>query len=179
MVFRGWIIGGEIFAYPLHCSGSSTIPDAGLGLFLDTSICNYTAGYVVGTYWGPDTINHGIPLSLLHPGAAIPAGMRDDGAYLLWHVNYMVEADPACAMGFINEGWEDANASFQPNPRNPRELLVVLTRNLPARGIYEITINYGADFWHDRYHWLGTAARMTWQMFYSNTRGRSSWGTVR
>ena len=55
----------------------------------------------------------------------------------------MVEADPDCAMGYINEGWEDANASFQPNPRNPRELLV-LKRNLPAGGIYEITINYGA-----------------------------------
>ena len=62
-------------------------------------------------------------------------------------------------MGFIN-----ANAYFQPNPRNPRELLVVLKRNLPAGGIYEILINCEADFWHERYHRLGTAARMHWEM---------------
>ena len=60
------------------------------------------------------------------------------------------------------------------NPHNPRELLVVLKRNLPAGGIYEITINYGAEYLRDRYHRLGPAARMQWQLFYSNRRRNTS-----
>ena len=98
--------------------GPSLIPDAGNGLFLDASMRTFLTGTVIGTYWGPDTINHGLPLSLFEPGAGIPNGVRDDGGYLLRHGDYMVEADPDCAMGYINEGWEDANASFQPNPGN-------------------------------------------------------------
>ena len=160
-------------------TGPSLIPEAGNGLFLDASRRTFLAGTVLGTYWGPDTINQGLPLSLLEHGSGIPAGVRDEGAYLLRHGDYMVEADEDCAMGFINEGWEDANASFQPNPRNPRELLVVLKRNLPGGGIYEITINYGADYWWDRYHRLGTAARVQWQMFYSTRRRYSSRRTSR
>ena len=159
--------------------GPSLIPDAGKGLFLDASRHTFLAGTVVGTYWGADTINQGLPLSLLEPGAGIPSGVRDDGGYLLRHGDYMVEADPDCAMGYINEGWEDANASFQPNPRNPMELLVVLKRTLPAGGIYEITINYGAEYWRERYHRLGAAARMKWQMFYTSRRHNSLRSTSR
>ena len=160
-------------------TGPSLIPEASNGLFQDASRHTFLAGTVLGTYWGPDTINQGLPLSILELGSGIPDGVRDKGAYLLRHGDYMVEADQDCAMGFINEGWEDANAAFQPNPRNPMELLVVLKRTLPAGGIYEITIDYGADYWRDRYHRLGTAARMNWQMFYSNRRRNSSRGTSR
>lgn len=76
-------------------TGPSTTPDASNDLFIDTSTHTFTAGTVVGTYWGPDTENQGLPITLLAPGAAIPYCVRDDGAYLLRHGDYMVEADPS------------------------------------------------------------------------------------
>ena len=150
--------------------GPSTLPGAGLGLFIDTNVYNLTAGTAVGGYWGPDTFNQGLPGWLLLPDSVIPEGVREGGAYLLRHGNYMVDADPDCAMGYINEGWEDANASFQPNPRNPYEILIVLKRNLPAHGIYELTVNYGAEYWERLHERLGILSYMKWQHFYSNSR---------
>ena len=83
--------------------GPSTLPGAGLGCFLNTENHNYTTGTVLGIFWGPSTANQGLPASILEPGADIPAGVRDDGAYLLRHGPYMVDADPDCAMGYVNE----------------------------------------------------------------------------
>ena len=153
--------------------GPSTIPGAGLGLFINTNVYNLYAGTAVGGYWGPDTYNQGLPGWLLEPDAVIPDGVRDGGAYLLRHGNYMVDADPDCAMGYINEGWEEANASFQPNPRDPYEILIVIKRTLLAHGIYELTVNYGAEYWERLQERLGIIAQLKWQSFYSTSHTRN------
>ena len=77
------------------------------------------------------------------------------------------------AMGYINEGWEDANASFQPNPRNPYEILIVFKRTLQAHGIYELTVCYEPEYWERLHERLGILAYLKWQQFYSNSRSRN------
>ena len=154
--------------YPIELRiGPSTLPGAGLGLFIDSKVYNLFAGTAIGGYWGPDTINQGLPTWLLEPESVIPDGVvRDGGTHLLRDGNYMVDADPDCAMGYINEGWEDANASFQPNPKKPYEILIVLKKTLPAHGIYKITVNYGAEYLQRLHHRLGVIA----QQFYEKKR---------
>ena len=69
-------------------------------------------GTAAGRYWGPSTRNNGIPSEYAPEDSPVPAGTRDEGAYLLRHRTYLVDADEDCSMGYANEGWREANCFF-------------------------------------------------------------------
>ena len=84
--------------------GPSTVPGAGLGLFLYTGPKWVSPGVILGKYWGPSTANGGLPALFLDPNRDFYPEARDDGDYLLQHGNYMLDASADCPMGYINKG---------------------------------------------------------------------------
>ena len=146
--------------------GQSRIVGSGLGLFLETAgTTSMREGTVVGEFWGPSSANNGIDPSYLTSGLD-PHG-RDDGAYLLQHENiYIVDAHKNCAVGYLNDPFEDANCFFQANPENPCQILVVSRIIFPSRGVFELTVNYGWDYWKDRLHLLSSTAQARCLAFY-------------
>ena len=143
--------------------GPSQIPGAGQGLFIYTRHVTFNSGSALGRYWGPSTRNSGIPAIYAPEDAPIPEGTRDDGAYLLRHRNLLVDADEDCSMGYANEGWHDANCFFQHTSHDEPDLLLVLKKKLLPYHVYELTINYGREYWflgpNPRYLSLSPAAR--------------------
>ena len=104
-------------------------------------------GSGTGEFWGPNTRNGGIPPEYAPSDAPLPTGTRDDGAYLLRHGHYLVDADVDCSVGYANEGWRDANCFFQYDSAQEPVLLLVLKRTLLPYRIYELTVNYGREYW--------------------------------
>ena len=152
--------------YPHHgYIGQSKILGAGLGLFLETEPPPLREGSVVGEYWGPSTTNGGIDPIYLTSDRDPPG--RDDGAYLLQHADaYIVDAHKDCAVGYLNDPFEEANCFFQVNPDNPEQILVVTRVVFPGRGVYELTVNYGWDYWRERLHLLSPSAQARCLAFY-------------
>ena len=150
--------------------GPSKIQGAGLGLFIFTSFMTLQSGTGVGKYWGPSTRNGGIPIEYAPEEAPVPEGTRDDGDYLLRHGDFLVDADKDCSMGYANEGWCDANCFFQHTSNTDPELLLVLKKTLLPNMIYELTVNYGREYWFSgpipRILNLGAAARQLCEAFY-------------
>ena len=132
------------------------IEGAGLGLFIYTARLTLYTGTAVGKYWGNSTRNGGIPSEFAPRGARTPEGTRDNGAYLLRHMDYLVDADEDCSMGYANEGWDEAISFFQHSIDVEPDLLLVLKRTLHPEGVYEITGNYGRGYWLDRLASLST-----------------------
>ena len=73
--------------------GPSLIEGAGLGLFIYSARLTLYTRTAVGKYWGNSTWNGGIPPEFAPRGARTPEGTRDNGAYLLRHMDYLVYAD--------------------------------------------------------------------------------------
>ena len=150
--------------------GPSRIPGAGLGLFIFTSYMTLHSGTGIGKYWGPSTRNGGIPLEYAPEDSPIPEGTRDDGDYLLRHGSFLVDADEDCSMGYANEGWHDANCFFQHTANNDPDLLLVLKKKLLPNRVYELTVNYGREYWfsgpNPRIFRLGAAARQLCELYY-------------
>ena len=89
-------------------------------------------GTVVGEYWGPNSANGGVDQSYLTSELDPPG--RDDSAYLLQHEDiYIVDAHEDCAVGYLNDPFEEANCFFH-------QILVVTRISFPSS---ELTINYG------------------------------------
>ena len=146
--------------------GPSSIPGAGLGIFLFTADKWVPPGTMLGRYIGNDTVNGGLPLAYLAPGCTEYPEARDGGSYLLRHNNYMVDASPDCAMGYINEGWSKANSFFQPDPACRNSLISVTWCTFPPNGVYEILTNYSFQYWLDRMHLLsGSEQRECFQYY--------------
>ena len=119
----------------------------------------------MGEYFGPSTANGGIDASYLVRDEDSPG--RDNGAYLLQNQqHYIVDAHPDCAMGYLNDPFEPANCFFQANPDNPCQILVVSRVVFPCRGVYELAVNYGWDYWADRLHLLSPDAAVRCTAFY-------------
>ena len=153
--------------------GPSCIPGAGLGCFLQCTDLSLREGTDVGTYWGPDTNNGGIDPSFL--GSTEDPPGRDDGAYLLVDTDeYIVDAHVHCAVGYLNDPFEEANCFFQPDPDNPLRIILVNRVHFPRHGIYELTVNYGWDYWKDRLRLLSSEARRRCIAFYRPEDGRLS-----
>ena len=146
--------------------GPSRIAGAGRGLFYETEETSpVLQGSVVGEYFGPSTANGGIDRSFLTNDLDPPG--REDGAYLLQNQHhYIVDAHPDCAVGYLNDPFAPANCFFQPNPDNPCQILVVTRTILPSRGVYELTVNYGWDYWSERLHLLSPDAQARCIAFY-------------
>ena len=125
--------------------GPSTILGAGLGLFIENTFLAVNSGMVVGEYWGPSTANGGIPSIYQDPNPDLddPPNARDDGAYLLRNDTYLVDAHEDCAVGYINDPFEEANCFFQIDPTNEHRILVVARVTFPINGVFEIFVNYG------------------------------------
>ena len=92
---------------------------------------------------------------------------REDEAYLLQNQHhYIVDAHSDCAVSYLNDPFAPANCFFQPNPDNPCQILVVTHTILPSRGVYELTVNYGWDYWSERLHLLSPDAQARCIAFY-------------
>ena len=104
-------------------SGPSQLLGSGLGLFAFPPSQDLLPGTVVTEYFGQSTANGGLPIS--HLTASHPSG-RADGGYLLQSGDYMVDCDPHCPGGYLNDPFCPGNCFFQPAPDNPHRLLVVL-----------------------------------------------------
>ena len=78
----------------------------------------------------------------------------------------MVDAHVNCAGGYLNDPFEEANCFFQPDPDNPSTILLVNRVHFPRNGVYELTVNYGWDYWKDRLLFLSPAARRRCIAFY-------------
>ena len=147
--------------------GPSLLLGSGQGIFLLDSNRSPPAGTVVGAYWGDDTVNGGIHPSHLPLSAPPPPNARANGAYLLRHGDYLVDCDPDCAVGYLNDPFQVANCFFQPDPENPRRLLVVLRVGLQQGHLHELYVNYGADYWWEHYHLLSPTSRRACEAFYN------------
>ena len=166
----------EYYFLPLPTQGylgPSTISGAGFGLFIETSSMFVRSGMVMGEYWGPSTANRGISPSYCDPDPdlADPPNAREDGAYLLRHGTYLVDAHPDCAVGYLNDPFENANCFFQPDPDNSNRLLVVARVNFPSNGVFELTVNYGWQYWSERLHLLSADAQRRCVNFYLGRDG--------
>ena len=148
--------------------GTSTIIGADLGLFIENSSLPVNSGRVVGEYWGPSTANGGFPLTYCDPNPNLddPPNARADGAYLLRNDTYLVDAHEDCAVGYINDPFEEANCFFQIDPTNEHRLLVVARVTFPSNGVYEIFVNYGWQYWAERLHLLSPDAQRRCLNFY-------------
>ena len=145
--------------------GNSRIPGAGLALFIETGPSPILPGTVIGEYEGLSTANGGIDVSYL-TNDADPPGWAD-GAYLLQNQHhYIVDAHEDCAVGYLNDPFEQASCFFQPHPDNPCQILVVNRITFPSRGVFEPTANYGWDYWADRLHLLSPDAQARCIAFY-------------
>ena len=130
----------------------------------------FHSGIGIGKYWGPSTRNGGIPMKYAAEDAPIPDGTRDDGDYLLRHGNFLVDADADCSMGYANEGWGDANCFFQHTSNTDPELILVLKKTLLPNRVYELTVNYGREYWfagpNPRIFNLSAAGRRMCEAYY-------------
>ena len=154
--------------------GPSTIPGAGLGIFLYTADKWVSSGTMLGEYIGDDTVNLRLPVEYLEPGRTEYPAARDGGSYLLRHNDYMVDASPDCAMGYINEGWSKANSFFQPDPSNVNSLISVTWCTFPPHGVYEILTNYSFQYWLERQHLLSESEANECIRYYSGLAKRDA-----
>ena len=134
---------------------------------------NLLRGTVIADYWAPSTDNGGLLIS--HLSASHPFG-HDNCAYLLQSGDYMVDCDPCCPGGYLNDPFSPGNCFFQPSPDKPHHLLVVLRVTLLQGQLHELFTNYGPAY-RDAAHLatLSPAARARCEAFYSPRGSYHSW----
>ena len=147
--------------------GPSLLLASGLGLYALNHSRPLLAGLVLGKYWGPSTANGGIDAIYLPQAAPLPPAARAQGAYLLRHGQYMVDCDPACPMGYLNDPFRLANCFFQPDPDDHNCILLILRVNLHQGQLHELYVNYGASYWRLHFHLLSAEAQQACAAFYN------------
>ena len=137
-------------ASPTHrlIVAASTIAGGGLGLFLHTGSQGiFAGGQEIDEYWGR-RIN------------TTETATRGTGEYCMAKGDYIIEADPRCYSGYMNDPFSRGNCFIRPERRaradGTMEIAFITTLSGPvaANTLVELTCNYGAGYW------TGTRRRM-------------------